>query len=445
MLEVQENTLIRDLGDDLILRRSNPADAEKIFEFNAFIHGEDGPDDRIGQWARDLLEKPHPTFAPNDFTIVEQKSTGRIVSSLNLIPQTWSYEGIPFKVGRPELVGTLPEFRNRGLVRLQMEEVHRWSTAQGQLVQAITGIPNYYRMFGYEMCVDLDGSRSGFEMNLPRLAEDAIEPYRLRPATETDIPFISAVYQHAGRRSLLQAERDQAMWRLEINGRSEKSIARQIWNIIERCSDGEAVGILAHPWFAGEVTCPAQVYELKPGISWAAVTPSVVRWLWNLGESVCTRDGKTCSAFTFALGGDHPVYDVLRDSLPRVRRPYSWYMRVPDLAGFIRHITPALEMRLANSLIPGHTGGVRLNFYRSGLRLSFEYGKLAAVDSWQPDPKNEGDISFPNQVFLQVLFGHRGLDEIRQAYADCWWERDETRLLVSSLFPRKPSQVLGIS
>jgi hypothetical protein len=37
---------------------------------------------------------------------------------MNLISQIWAYEGIPFGVGRPELVGTLPEYRNRGLVRL---------------------------------------------------------------------------------------------------------------------------------------------------------------------------------------------------------------------------------------------------------------------------------------------------------------------------------------
>ena len=74
------------------------------------IHGEHGPDERIGQWTRDLLEKPHPTFGTGDFTIVEEQASGKIVSSLNLISQTWSYAGIPFKVGRPELVGTLPEF-----------------------------------------------------------------------------------------------------------------------------------------------------------------------------------------------------------------------------------------------------------------------------------------------------------------------------------------------
>ncbi len=34
-------------------------------------------------------------------------------------------KGFPFGVGRPELVGTLPEYRNRGLVRAQFEEVHQ--------------------------------------------------------------------------------------------------------------------------------------------------------------------------------------------------------------------------------------------------------------------------------------------------------------------------------
>src|SRR5215213_5710787 len=98
---------------------------------------------------RDLLTRPHATLKPDDFTIVEETSTGRIVSSLNLIPQTWMYEGTEFGVGRPELVGTLAEFRGRGLVRAQFDVVHQWSAARGHMVQGITGIPYYYRQFGY--------------------------------------------------------------------------------------------------------------------------------------------------------------------------------------------------------------------------------------------------------------------------------------------------------
>ena len=66
----------------------------------------------------------HPSFGVGDFTIVEDIRSGDIVSSMNLIDQTWTYAGIPFEVGRPELVGTLPAHRNRGLVRKQFEVIH---------------------------------------------------------------------------------------------------------------------------------------------------------------------------------------------------------------------------------------------------------------------------------------------------------------------------------
>ena len=126
MIETNQQSFIRELGDGLVLRRSTPADAEKLGAFNAMIHSDDGPekpDERLAAWTRDLLTRPHPTFGSGDFTLVEERATGRIVSSLNHISQTWAYDGIPFKVGRPELVGTLPEFRHRRLVGIQMDEI----------------------------------------------------------------------------------------------------------------------------------------------------------------------------------------------------------------------------------------------------------------------------------------------------------------------------------
>ncbi len=47
---------------------------------------------------------------------------------------------------------------------LQFEEVHKWSAERGHKVQVITGIPYYYRQFGYEMALDLTGRRIGFEV-----------------------------------------------------------------------------------------------------------------------------------------------------------------------------------------------------------------------------------------------------------------------------------------
>lgn len=91
--------------------------------FNADVHCGPAPEPSawIAAWTRDLLSGGHPTHAPDDFTIVEETATGRIVSALNLISQTWSYGGVPVGVGMVELVGTDPEYRRRGLVRRQFD------------------------------------------------------------------------------------------------------------------------------------------------------------------------------------------------------------------------------------------------------------------------------------------------------------------------------------
>jgi hypothetical protein len=153
----REKPDLKDLGNGLILRQANYGDGESLSDFNARIHQREDskkPDDRVGMWTLDLVTRPHPTFKVSDFTIVEDINTGRIVSTMGLISQTWSYAGIKFKVGRPELVGTDPDYREKGLVRVQFEVIHQWSVERGELVQGITGIPFYYRLFGYEMAME---------------------------------------------------------------------------------------------------------------------------------------------------------------------------------------------------------------------------------------------------------------------------------------------------
>jgi hypothetical protein len=451
MIQTNQHTFLRDLGDGLILRRSTPLDAEKLGAFNSMIHSDDGPekpDDRLGAWTSDLLTRPHPTFGSGDFTIVEEQATGRIVSSLNLISQTWAYEGIPFKVGRPELVGTLPEFRHRRLVGIQFEEIHRWSLERGEVVQGITGIPHYYKRFEYEMGLELGGGRVTFEPIIPRLKDGAAEPFAVRPAAEADIPFLMDVYAHACKRSLVTTVRDEAIWRYDLDGKSERNVNRNLVLIIERAADGEPVGYLAHPWYNWNIGVVLFEYELKPGVSWLEVTPSVARYGLRIGEEYARRDNQPPEMKTgvaFWHGSAHPVYEAWRERLPRVRPAYAWYVRVPDLPGFLRLIAPALERRLAESLVPGHTGALRLNLYRRGLKLEFEAGKLKAVDTYGPDPKDMGEIGLPDLTVLQLVFGHRSIEELRASYADCYWDNEDARVLVSALFPKKPSLVTGVA
>jgi hypothetical protein len=366
---------------------------------------------------------------------------------MNLISQTWSYEGIPFGAGRPELVGTLPEYRNRGLVRLQFEEIHKWSAERGELVQGITGIPYYYRLFGYEMGLELGGGRVGFEAQLPKLKDGESEPFTLRPATEADIPFLMEVYAHACKRRLVACIRDDATWRYELTGESEQNVNRNEVRIVERAGSGEPVGYVTHPWFPWDKGLIANNYEIKPGVSWLEVTPSIMRYLWQTGDVYWKRDNKpeARTSYAFWLGSEHPVYDIFRDALPRIRAPYAWYVRVPDLPKFIRLITPVLERRVAESPIVGYSGEVTIGFYRTGLQVAFKDGKLTAVDPWKPEAHNFGGAAFPDLTFLQLVFGYRSIEELKQSFADCWYDKDETRVLLNTLFPKKSSSVMFIN
>ena len=434
----------RDLGDGLVLRRATPDDAEPLVAFHAAVHADAGPgspDDWVGAWVRDLMSGRHPTFRPGDFTVVEETGTGDIVSSLCLISQTWSCDGIPFGFGRPELVGTRPDYRRRGLIRAQMDLVHEWSAERGEMVQGITGIPNYYRQFGYEMALELGGGRAGYAPHVPKLAEGCAEPFRLRPAAEADLPAIGRLYEAGCGRSLVSCLHSEALWRYEIAIASAKNVNRRDLVMIESAG-GERVGFLAHwssPWHG---VIGAAAYELEPGVSWLAVTPSVVRYLWKTAEEAAAREGTTAvHAFAFYLGTEHPAYRAFETRLPRTHTPYAWYLRVPDLPGFVRHIAPALEARLAASVAPGYSGEMRLSFYREGLRMAWEKGRLASAEKWDPASGEDGQAAFPGLTFLQLVFGYRDLSELRHAFPDCWTAGDEVPVVLAALFPKHFSNV----
>lgn len=449
-IQLNDRPVLRKLDDGLILCRSRREDADALAEFNSHIHSDEGfdkPDVRVAAWTRDLLARPHPTFHADDCTLVVESATGKIVSSMNLISQTWAYEGIPFGVGRPELVGTLPDYRNRGLVRLQFDEVHRWSAERGELVQGITGIPFYYKLFGYDMALELGGGRTGYEAQLPKLKDGEAEPFTVRPAAEADIPFLMDVYAHACKRQLITCVRDEAQWRYDLTGKSEKNVDRLEVRILERAGTNEPVGYFTHPWFTWDAGLIAHHYELKPGVSWLEVTPTVARYLWQTGETLWKQEGKpgVRTVYSFWFGSEHPAYEVFRDRVPRLRDPYAWYIRVPDLPKFLRCIAPVLERRIAESAIVSYSGEAEVSFYRSGLRLGLEKGQLAAVEAWMPTPEEHGSAAFPDLSFLQLVFGYRTFEELEQSYADCWYNNDETRVLLNTLFPKKASSVMMVN
>ena len=103
-----------------------------------------------------------------------------------------------------------------------------------------------------------------------------------------------------------------------------------------------------------------------------------------------------------------------------------------------------LERRLAQSALAGYRGEVALNFYRGGLRMVFAEGHLQTVENWRsPLWHSNENAGFPPLVFLQLLFGHHNLDELRYAYPDVWANED-TMPVLKTLFPARASWVIPL-
>jgi hypothetical protein len=182
-----------------------------------------------------------------------------------------------------------------------------------------------------------------------------------------------------------------------------------------------------------------------------AVLPGITRHLQAQAEAyLAARNDQArpskLAGIRFSLGAKHPAYEAFDTRLDSLQPPYGWYIRVPDLPGFIRHVAPVLERRLAASVMAGFSGDLCLTFYRGGLRLAFEQGRLAGVEDWRDPESNRGlaGAGFPPLVFLKLLFGYRSLAELRYAFPDCW-AGEEQELLLNALFPRKESWLVPLA
>ena len=421
-----------DLGDNLILRFACPEDVDALAEFNARIF----EDEKVGVGIRGLMSGHHPTVKASDFTLVEDTHTNKIVSSMCLISQTWAYRGVPFKLGRPEVVVTEPEYRRRGLVRKQFEVIHGLSALRGELMQGITGIPWYYRQFGYEMAMEVDGGRAIAGIDLPKLKDGDSEKYHLRPAVEDDHTFVREVYDHASCRQPFVSLRSKTEWNYEFSGRSENDFAHWKWLIIETAARERLGYVQYYPWIEDNALYIVQM-ELKSGVGYLNLMPSVLHGLWKLAQAMPAygnHKNQELKAINLELGRAHPAYHALLGNKIRVDEPYGLYIRVPDLVGFLRHIQPALEKNLVGTVAEGYDGALKLNFYRSGLQLKFNRGRITDISNWSPNSVEDGDARFPDLTFLQLLCGRCRFNELKTNFVDCDG-RGEAGVLLDCLFP----------
>src|SRR5258708_36316873 len=168
-----------------------------------------------------------------------------------------------------------------------------------------------------------------------------------RNGTEEDIPLILELYDRRRRESIVTSPIEENWLRYHL----------RMWNVLETDDNwhvqiiidraGMAVGFLLTSVVRWGKHMEIFALEVRPGVNLQAVLPPILRALAAQGQHLKAEPGAgPLHEISFNLGVTHPVYGVLGSALTTRRvPPYAWYVRVPDVPRFLRHIAPVLERR----------------------------------------------------------------------------------------------------
>ncbi|NTU84240.1 MAG: GNAT family N-acetyltransferase, partial [Chloroflexales bacterium] len=253
----------RDLGAGLVLRSvAGPADVERVAAFDALIHGAD----TAPTWRAWMTLHPHAY--PEGWLLIEERATGRVVASLCLLPWRVQLAGVELRAAEMGVVGTLEEYRGRGLQRALNACYDELLRAGGFDLSHIQGIPYFYRQFGYEYAAPLEAWWR-LEIHMaPATPPDT--GHSCRPATPADLAALARLYDETARALDLAALRDEAIWRYLLGPALDTETAAETWLVSDAAGAPAGYFRIARHGF-GEGLIVAEASQLGPDAALAAL------------------------------------------------------------------------------------------------------------------------------------------------------------------------------
>ncbi|MFW9845808.1 MAG: GNAT family N-acetyltransferase [Candidatus Thorarchaeota archaeon] len=404
---------------------------EELIKFNSTIHGpEDG--EELGRIIENL-----PGFGRQMNWFVRDVDKGVIVSSLNGIPSTWAYAGIPLRNLELGFVGTLPEYRNKGLIRALYQEIFEREFHRGKYeISTIQGIPYYYRQFGYDFLIP--AWRSVFLMPsqvpaIPPKEKPAWMKLTVRRAVKKDLDAIMNLYDEMRSRTLISTVRNRELW--EIQERSKREYEREFTtHVVKRGLEIE-----------GYFRLVVRQNKTDPAASYIDVIESSIKTYDGVRRSLeylrqqCAEKNLPRFALSGALTSN--LSKVGMDLRGVLGRGWKHQLRIPDMVRFLKRVRPVLEKRLRKTMFKGFTQEVTINTYRHCYVLDFQGGKIRQVKDLgiHKDGMNMSFRSPPND-FVRLLLGQYDIEELGNHNID-FIVAGPVRSLISTLFPKQESYI----
>jgi len=402
------------------------ADIEELIKFNAVVHGDDDPEELRRQI--DNL----PNFDRELNFYIRDLDKGIIVSTASAIPSVWMYENIPLSNLELGWVGTLKEYRRKGLARalytyfeeiLQRGEYH---------ISTIMGIPYYYRQFGYDFILPL-GRKVQLRIDqIPVPKNEARKSIVFREANQDDIPNLMRLYDEHNKTMLIHAARTKGLW--ELQERFHREFEQEFKTIVlER--DDKVVGYFR--------LCVRGEKKQAPRGLWLSVMESSITTFDDVLQTLQYLRGRAAEENTCRIDLMGPAVNnlcrVAQNLGGNVDIGWKYQIRIPDMTRFLEQIRPTIESRLIGTMFEGMTRELAINTYEHCYVLSFVNGKIAPVKGIGMQEVGEySDFRAPPNDLARLTLGDYNTDELRSQNIDFIMSK-ELKPLVETLFPKKNS------
>ena len=403
-----------DTGDYLFSYLESEEDIQQNYELMRAVF----TDEDVDVIVRRFIEN-HPTMTlHNHFTL---KYKGKMVASLNLIPQTWTIGGIELKVAEMGCVATHPDHRHRGLQRILNDEFDRILIEDEYDLTVLAGIPYFYRQFGFEYCLPLD-----FETKLPlKDVPDYHLEFEIRPFLEANIPEASKLLAIHQDNYYVHNVRPLGIWRMQHETGTYGGEPFQGYSVF---SDGQ----LSAYFRITENQKEAKLYLRECSITDDSLGVSILAFLKRHGEA------KGLKTLVTKISHSHPFNNLLTGLGAEKNTPYAWQIKIVDYERMFQKMQPLFNARLADSKYGDLSETLNFNFRRFNIQVTVANGRITEIKTTRDC--EDRTIGLNPYVFPQILLGYRGREELEKNYPD-FRVKDTHRDLLDTLFPVKPSYI----
>jgi predicted acetyltransferase len=402
---------------------------EEFLKFQSLVH----PDDDVEELRRQIEFLPAFTREMNYY--IRDLDTGQIVTALNAIPSIWNYEDIPLKNLELGWVGTLKEYRRKGLSRVLYTHFDSLLTGGDYDLSTIMGIPYFYRQFGYDFVLPMNRT---IWIRLDQIKPlDKTDPpeymnFKIRPATHDDIPSLMTLFREHNKRLLVHVDRDQGLWEIQEKERREFEESFQTY-ILE-----DSTGIIGYFRLVKSIRKEPTKSTFRVIESRIRTYDGALRVLKFL-RAAGANDG--IDLFGIQGPSTNNLARVAHSLGGTVNKGWKYQIRIPDILHFLKKIRPVLERRLLGSMFEDLTRDFTINTFRHCFLLKFSNGKILDISDLGPPEVNEY-LSFraPPLDLVRLMLGAYSIDELESNNID-FIVRGGVKLLVETLFPKKESAI----